>query len=136
MKIALSVSADFALPAVVGLSLGADNITITGLSIYGFQVGSGTATQNIPAADIFIATSNYPQLDGRSAPRNIVIENNWLGIRSDRSIPARGSDFGKRSRYLIERDLKIDGVGLAQHLFFLSLSFISWLTLQFMYFKF
>ena len=77
-----------------GLSIGADNITITGLSIYGFQVGSGTATQNIPAADIFIATSNYPQLDGRSAPRNIIIENNWLGIRADRSIPERGSDFG------------------------------------------
>ena len=77
-----------------GLSIGADNITITGLSIYGFQVGSGTATQNIPAADIFIATSNYPQLDGRAAPRNILIENNWLGIRANRSIPERGSDFG------------------------------------------
>jgi outer membrane protein OmpA-like peptidoglycan-associated protein len=85
-----------------GLSLMADDITITGLSIYGFQVGNAPATQNIPGADIFIAASNYPQLDGRSAPRRITIEHNWLGIQSvggaspteNRSIPARTSDFG------------------------------------------
>ncbi len=77
-----------------GLSLMADDITVTGLSIYGFQVGNAPATQNIPGADIFIGTSNYPQLDGRPAPRRILLEHNWLGIRSDRAIPDRTSDFG------------------------------------------
>jgi outer membrane protein OmpA-like peptidoglycan-associated protein len=77
-----------------GLSLMADEITIKGLSIYGFQVGNTAATQNIPGADIFIGTSNYPQLDGRPAPQRIVIEDNWLGIQADRTIPDRTSDFG------------------------------------------
>jgi outer membrane protein OmpA-like peptidoglycan-associated protein len=77
-----------------GLSLMADNITIKGLSIYGFQVGNASATQNIPGADIFIGTSNYPNLDNRSAPQRIRIENNWLGLPADRSIPDRTSDFG------------------------------------------
>jgi outer membrane protein OmpA-like peptidoglycan-associated protein len=77
-----------------GLSLMADDITIRGLSIYGFQVGNAPATQNIPGADIFIATSNYPELDGGKAPQRILIENNWLGIPADRSIPDRTSDFG------------------------------------------
>jgi outer membrane protein OmpA-like peptidoglycan-associated protein len=77
-----------------GLSLMADGITITGLSIHGFQVGNNAATQNVPAADIFIGTSNYPQLDGRLAPKNITIEHNWLGIQPNRSIPDKTSDFG------------------------------------------
>jgi outer membrane protein OmpA-like peptidoglycan-associated protein len=77
-----------------GLSLMADDITIKGLSIYGFQVGNAPATQNIPGADIFIGTSSYPQLDSRTAPQRILIENNWLGIQSDRAIPDRTSDFG------------------------------------------
>jgi outer membrane protein OmpA-like peptidoglycan-associated protein len=77
-----------------GLSLMADDLTIKGLSIYGFQVGNAPATQNIPGADIFIGTSNYPQLDSRTAPQRILIENNWLGIQADRAIPDRTSDFG------------------------------------------
>jgi outer membrane protein OmpA-like peptidoglycan-associated protein len=77
-----------------GLSLRADNITVRGLSLYGFRVGDNNITQNIPAADIFIGTSNYPQLDGRPAPRNITIENNFLGMGADRSIPENTSDFG------------------------------------------
>ena len=77
-----------------GLSLMADDLTVKGLSIYGFQVGNAPATQNIPGADIFIGTSNYPQLDSRTAPQRILIENNWLGIQADRAIPDRTSDFG------------------------------------------
>jgi outer membrane protein OmpA-like peptidoglycan-associated protein len=77
-----------------GLSIAADDITVTGLSIHGFQVGNQAATQNIPAADIFIGTSNYPQLDQRPAPQRILIENNWLGIPPSRSIPTPTSDFG------------------------------------------
>lgn len=77
-----------------GLSLMADDITVNGLSIYGFQVGNAPATQNIPGADIFIGTRSYPQLDGKKAPQRILIEHNWLGIQSDRGIPDRSSDFG------------------------------------------
>jgi outer membrane protein OmpA-like peptidoglycan-associated protein len=77
-----------------GLSLMADDITIKGLSIYGFQVGNAPATQNIPGADIFIGTSDDPQIGNRKAPKGILIENNWLGIQADRSIPDRTSDFG------------------------------------------
>jgi outer membrane protein OmpA-like peptidoglycan-associated protein len=76
-----------------GLAIFATDITITGLSIHGFQVGNSTATQNLPAADIFIGTANYPQAGG-NAPRQILIEHNWLGIAADRSIPNRTSDFG------------------------------------------
>ncbi len=77
-----------------GLSIMADDITVTGLSIYGFRVGNQAATQNIPAADIFVGTSNYPQLDDRSAPQRVLIENNWLGILPNRNIPDQTSDFG------------------------------------------
>ncbi len=77
-----------------GLSLMADDLTVTGLSIYGFQVGNAPATQNIPGADIFISASNYPNLDQRPAPQRITIEHNWLGIQADRAIPDRTSDFG------------------------------------------
>jgi outer membrane protein OmpA-like peptidoglycan-associated protein len=77
-----------------GLSLMADDLTVTGLSIYGFQVGNAAATQNIPGADIFISASNYPNLDNRPAPQRITIEHNWLGLQADRSIPDRTSDFG------------------------------------------
>jgi outer membrane protein OmpA-like peptidoglycan-associated protein len=77
-----------------GLSLMADDLTVNGLSIYGFQVGNAPVTQNIPGADIFIATSNYPQLDGRKAPQRILLENNWLGIPAVGGIPDRSSDFG------------------------------------------
>ncbi len=77
-----------------GLFLRADNITVRGLSLHGFRVGDNSITQNIPAADIFIGTSNYPQLDGRPAPKNILIENNFLGLRADRSMPENTSDFG------------------------------------------
>jgi outer membrane protein OmpA-like peptidoglycan-associated protein len=77
-----------------GLALRADNISVRGLSLYGFRVGDNDITQNIPAADIFIGTNNYPQLDDRPEPRNITIENNFLGLRADRSMPENTSDFG------------------------------------------
>lgn len=77
-----------------GLAIMASDVTVTGLSIHGFRVGNQAATQNIPAADIFVGTSNYPQLDDRSAPQRVVIENNWLGITPNRDIPDQTSDFG------------------------------------------
>ncbi len=77
-----------------GLAIMADDVMVTGLSIHGFRVGNQPATQNIPAADIFIGTSNYPQLDDRSAPQRVVIKDNWLGIPPSRQIPDQTSDFG------------------------------------------
>jgi outer membrane protein OmpA-like peptidoglycan-associated protein len=77
-----------------GLSVMADDVTIRGLSIYGFQVGNAPATQNIPGADIFIGASPEPEIYGSRFPQRIVIEDNWLGIQADRSIPNRTSDFG------------------------------------------
>jgi outer membrane protein OmpA-like peptidoglycan-associated protein len=81
-----------------GISILADNVTIQGLSIYGFRVGSVGATQNIPAGDIFIAhrlpAANLPLGDNKLAPKNIRIESNFLGIKPDLTTPAIGSDFG------------------------------------------
>jgi outer membrane protein OmpA-like peptidoglycan-associated protein len=77
-----------------GLTLMADNITVKGLSLYGFQVGINPSSQNLPGADIFIGTKTYPEIDERLAPKNIVIENNFLGINKNRQMPDNTSDFG------------------------------------------
>ncbi len=80
-----------------GISILADNVTIQGLSIYGFRVGSRGATQNIPAGDIFIANqlpSPLPSRDNHLAPKHVLIENNFLGIKPDRTTPTIDSDFG------------------------------------------
>jgi outer membrane protein OmpA-like peptidoglycan-associated protein len=73
-----------------GLALMADNITVKGLSIHGFQVGLAPSTQNLPGADILVGTN----LNGQIAPRNILIENNFLGVTTGLQIPDRTSDFG------------------------------------------
>ncbi len=77
-----------------GLTLMADNITVKGLSLYGFQVGLNQSSQNLPGADIFIGTTTYPEIDERLSPKNIVIENNFLGINKNRQMPDNTSDFG------------------------------------------
>jgi outer membrane protein OmpA-like peptidoglycan-associated protein len=77
-----------------GLTLMADDITVKGLSLFGFQVGVNQNTQNLPGADIFIGTKSYPELDEKSAPQNIVIENNFLGVNKNRLMPENTSDFG------------------------------------------
>jgi outer membrane protein OmpA-like peptidoglycan-associated protein len=77
-----------------GLTLMADNITVKGLSLYGFQVGNNPSSQNLPGADIFIGTKTYPEIDERLAPKNIAIENNFLGINKNRQMPDNTSDFG------------------------------------------
>jgi outer membrane protein OmpA-like peptidoglycan-associated protein len=78
-----------------GISIGADEITIKGLSIYGFHAGNLNATQNIPAGDIFIAPQSA-QINNHSsiAPKNISIEGNYLGIKPDKTTPDNPSDFG------------------------------------------
>ncbi|BAY10927.1 right-handed parallel beta-helix repeat-containing protein [Calothrix sp. NIES-2098] len=82
-----------------GLTVVADNITIRGLSLYGFTARHG-ATASIPPADIFIAPlSEVVEVKGSKTyastpPKDVVIENNWLGIPPDASLPSKTSAFG------------------------------------------
>jgi outer membrane protein OmpA-like peptidoglycan-associated protein len=91
-----------------GLTIVADGITVRGLSIYGFGEVPQVPTLSTPPADIFIAhrqpppdvsrqqppNSSFPFSDKDVPPRNIVIENNWLGITSSEKVPDKLSAFG------------------------------------------
>ena len=106
-----------------GLTVVADDITIRGLNMYGFnakpikqQLGSALiydgkaepATLTTPPGDIVIAhrnpppdissqkppASGFPFRERDVPPQNIVIENNWLGITQDERVPDRLSAFG------------------------------------------
>jgi outer membrane protein OmpA-like peptidoglycan-associated protein len=74
-----------------GLSVVADNITIRGLSLYGFT-SKHQLTASLPPADIFIASSDIK--NHTKPPKNVVIENNWLGITPDEKMPETTSAFG------------------------------------------
>lgn len=86
-----------------GLTVVTDNITIRGLSLYGFTSEHGP-TESTPPADIFISNVVYPEssFSGKrkpefkspKPPKNVVIENNWLGITTDEKIPDITSAFG------------------------------------------
>jgi outer membrane protein OmpA-like peptidoglycan-associated protein len=82
-----------------GISILADNVTVKGLSIYGFSLPID-ATQDVPGGDIFIS-HNLPSSDGSResgdrnlAPKNVTIEGNFLGVKPDKSIPPVASNFG------------------------------------------
>jgi outer membrane protein OmpA-like peptidoglycan-associated protein len=106
-----------------GLTVVADNITIRGLNMYGFnaepikqQLGSALiydgkaepATLTTPPGDIVIAHRNpppdiseqkppnddFPFYERNEPPKNVVIENNWLGITQDERMPDNISAFG------------------------------------------
>jgi outer membrane protein OmpA-like peptidoglycan-associated protein len=91
-----------------GISILADDVTVKGLSIYGFCVGHHGATQAVPAGDIFIAhrlpppdttqhqppAANFPFRDNNLPPKNVLIEGNFLGIKPDQTMPIMASDFG------------------------------------------
>ncbi|MBF2014386.1 MAG: OmpA family protein [Rivularia sp. T60_A2020_040] len=106
-----------------GLTVVADNITIRGLNMYGFnaepikqQLGSALiydgkpepATLTTPPGNIVIAhrlpppdisqqkppASNFPFRERDIPPKNVVIENNWLGITTDERMPDQISAFG------------------------------------------
>ncbi|MBW4600212.1 MAG: OmpA family protein [Calothrix sp. FI2-JRJ7] len=66
-----------------GFTVLANRITIRGLSIYGFT-SEHERTASIPPADIFISDQ----------AKNVVIENNWLGITPDEKMPETPSAFG------------------------------------------
>ncbi|NET07956.1 MAG: OmpA family protein [Symploca sp. SIO2B6] len=90
-----------------GLSITADRVTVRGLSLYGFTESKG-ATLLTPPADIFISHPNpppdttqqqppnddFPFYAENVPPKDIVIENNWLGMPADERVPERTSAFG------------------------------------------
>ena len=59
------------------------------MSIYGFSSSSTGATLTVPPADIFIS-----QTTGQKPPKNVKVENNWLGITPDEKMPEKTSAFG------------------------------------------
>ncbi|MGB7443834.1 MAG: OmpA family protein [Coleofasciculaceae cyanobacterium] len=116
----LSATAEIAIPIPVveitpsdnaqilrGLTIVADGVTVRGLSIYGFRESRG-ATLRTPPADIFISHPNpppdisqqqppndsFPFYEENLPPQEVVIENNWLGIPPDESMPEKTSAFG------------------------------------------
>jgi outer membrane protein OmpA-like peptidoglycan-associated protein len=88
-----------------GLTLSADNITVRGLSLYGFN-SSEKITHSTPPADIFIShqpaplnrETRLPFVGDRfvtdTPPSGIVIEQNWLGLPPDETLPETRSGFG------------------------------------------
>jgi hypothetical protein len=80
-----------------GLTIVADRVTIRGLSLYGFAELRG-ATLRTPPADIFIAHPQSGLETGEGSPpafpnpllapipKDVVIEQNWLGIPPDEKI--------------------------------------------------
>ena len=85
-----------------GLTVAADNITIQGLSIYGFS-SKHTDTASLPPGDIVIVPHNSVlitdkeirrQGDKGNPPRNVTVKNNWLGITSEEQVPDKTSAFG------------------------------------------
>jgi len=91
-----------------GLTVVADHITIRGLSIYGFNSPPQGATLPTPPADIFIShpfpppdthqqqppDSNFPFSAKNPPPQGVLIDQNWLGIPPDESLPSQTSAFG------------------------------------------
>ncbi len=94
-----------------GLTITSDRVTIKGLSIYGFNI-QPKETATTPPADILIAhrleakelteASNYSNedilkdsYDRQDLPtKDIVIENNWLGVAPDLTFAKTRSAFG------------------------------------------
>ncbi|HBE18475.1 MAG TPA: cell envelope biogenesis protein OmpA, partial [Cyanobacteria bacterium UBA11367] len=97
-----------------GLTIVSDRVNIKGLSIYGFKefkpslVDPQGVTLLTPPADIFIAhkapppTINpekdpphrFPFWEKDAAPKDVVIEMNWLGMPPTGEIPQKNSAFG------------------------------------------
>jgi len=114
----LSATAEIAIPIPVvsirpqptvevfrGLTISVSNVTVRGLSLYGFNAPS-QITNSTPPADIFIShrptplrrEASLPDVGHNTAegapPTGVVIEQNWLGMAPDESLPDRRSGFG------------------------------------------
>lgn len=83
-----------------GLTIVADRITVRGLSIYGFGYSPQGSTLPTPPGDILIAKPDNREwqiTNGNSAnssPKDIVIEQNWLGLTPNEKMPTNLSSFG------------------------------------------
>ena len=88
-----------------GLTVIADSVVIRGLSLYGFTAKHRATEVTLPA-DIFIAArlpvpdpgkapaNVFPFVRGNTPPKDVVIENNWLGVPPSGNIPPTLSAFG------------------------------------------
>ncbi|QQE63907.1 cell envelope biogenesis protein OmpA [Leptolyngbya sp. BL0902] len=90
-----------------GLTIAASDVTVRGLTMHGFRTAH-RATQTTPPANIFISAQapavdsapNLPPLsvfrltESEFAPRNVVIEQNWLGLTAEETLPGQPSAFG------------------------------------------
>lgn len=86
-----------------GLTIAADEVVVQGLSLYGFTSRS-QITQSTPPADIFITHRSialnrgtpipFSREEQENPPTGVIIQNNWLGIPPDESIPTVPSSFG------------------------------------------
>jgi parallel beta-helix repeat protein len=103
----VSLTSDKSTEVPRGLTLTADSITIKGLSIYGFT-GKYQTTSPTPSADILISHRLPPPDTSEQTlpadylpfylsdvpPKDIVIIDNWLGIKPDGTAPEERSAFG------------------------------------------
>ena len=90
-----------------GISITSDNVSIKGLSIYGFN-SRHYETAVTPLGDIFVSHRLPPPITTEQQPpaqfapfhdrdrpaSRVIIEDNWLGIPPDGSMPAQPSAFG------------------------------------------
>ena len=77
-----------------GLTIFADDVTVRGLSLYGFQRGDNQQIDQVSTANILISDS-FPLSQERSTvPRQVVLEYNWLGIAPEPTITTTASTFG------------------------------------------
>ncbi|MBV6628220.1 MAG: OmpA family protein [Rivularia sp. (in: Bacteria)] len=81
-----------------GLTVAADNITVQGLSVYGFS-SKHTDTASLPPGDIVVVPyrSVIVRKQGDNSfqsTKNAIIKNNWLGITSEEKVPEKTSAFG------------------------------------------
>ena len=90
-----------------GLTIAASDVTVRGFTMHGFRTAH-RATQTTPPTNIFISAQapavdsepNLPPLavfrltEPEAAPRNVVIEQNWLGLTAEETLPDQPSAFG------------------------------------------
>ena len=81
-----------------GLTVTADNITVQGLSIYGFS-SKHRDTASLPPGDIVVVPYDSVIVSKKGdnssqSTQNVTIKNNWLGITSKEQIPEKTSAFG------------------------------------------
>ena len=88
-----------------GLTVAADNITVQGLSVHGFS-SKHRDTASLPPGDVVVVPYSSVLLTDKETrrqgdkgnssqpPRNVTIQNNWLGITSEEQVPDKTSAFG------------------------------------------